>query len=399
MSTVKVPLSGTVAPGWESVRDEFVANWTKEGVYEVGSALAIYHRGQLVVDLQGGWTDKTHQHAYDADTLQLVFSTTKGVVAIALAICVQRGLLSYSDPVSKHWPEFAVNGKADITVAQLISHQAGLIDAGDGVTMERALDWEWITARLAEGKPEWEPGSQHGYHALTYGWFAGELVRRVDPAHRSIGSFVAEEIVRPLGIEMWIGLPEEAEPRVSPILTPPPVDPAIAEMMAAFIGPGTMGGRALSLGGAFVISDGENSTFNRRDVHAAEVPGANGISNAKSLAKIYASTFGTVDGVRLLEDATRDIARTTVTPAGEPDAVLIVNTTFGMGFMTHGPHTAFAGPGSYGHDGAGGSMAFASPENELSMAYVMNQMNNNISGDVRPNSIIAATMACIKALG
>jgi CubicO group peptidase (beta-lactamase class C family) len=391
------PVSGFVAAGFEPVKAAFAANWNKEGVFEVGAGLAMYHCGELVVDLQGGWTDKSQQHEYNADTLQLVFSTTKGVVAIAVAMCVQRGLLSYSEPVGKYWPEFAENGKGNITVAQMMSHQAGLIDAGDGVTMAQALDASWIASRLASGTPEWEPGSKHGYHALTYGWLAGEVVRRVDPAHRTVGTFIAEEIVAPLGVEMWVGLPEEIEPRVSPILVPPPMDPAIAEMMLAFIGPQTTGGRALSLRGAFELA-GEDSSFNRRDVHAAEVPAANGITNAKSLARIYAATMGEINGVRLLDDATRDAARVTVTPDGEADACLIVNTTFGMGFMTYGVTTPFAGPGSFGHNGAGGSLAFASPENEMSVSYVMNQMNNNLGLDARPTAIIDVALECIKHL-
>jgi CubicO group peptidase (beta-lactamase class C family) len=390
------PIVGTVAPGWEAVRDAFAANWSYDGAEEVGAGVAIYHQGHKVVDLAGGWSDQARTQPYTDDTLQLVFSTTKGIVAIAVAMCVQRGLLEYNAPVSKYWPEFAANGKGDITVTQLISHQAGLLDVGEGATLANALEWSWMTDRLAAQAPEWEPGTKHGYHALTYGWLAGELVRRADPAHRSIGRFVAEEIVAPLDAEMWVGLPEAYEPRVSPIIAATPQsDPMMIAMMEQFMGPNSPGGRALFLRGAFSLASDE-LTFNRRDVHAAEIPAANGITNARSLARIYAATIGDVDGVRLVNDETRDVARTTVTPDNEPDYCLVFPTTFGMGFMTHGVFTPYAGPGSYGHSGAGGSTAFALPEKGLAFAYVMNQMASNLANDPRSANLIDAALKCIE---
>ncbi|MEN9801018.1 MAG: hypothetical protein RLZ37_143, partial [Actinomycetota bacterium] len=257
-------------------------------------------------------------------------------------------------------------------------------------------DWDTVTARLAETKPRWPIGSTHGYHALTYGWLAGELVRRVDPARRSLGTFVTDEIVDPLGVELWIGLPEHLEPRVSPMIgsldtgADDIADPAIKAMMEQFLGPNSPGGQALSLNGAFSV----DGAFNRRDVHAAEIPAANAITNARSLARIYSATLGSVDGVRLLAPSTVDVVRNTVTSAGEPDACLIMPTTFGMGFMTHGPFSPYSGPGAYGHPGAGGSVAFAHPERELAVAYVMNQMAKNLANDVRAQRVSEAAAAC-----
>jgi CubicO group peptidase (beta-lactamase class C family) len=394
-------VSGYVASGWEPVRAAFGNNFTS--TEEVGAGAAVYHRGVLVADLFGGSFDAAGTKAYDEQTLQLVFSTTKGITAIALAMCVQRGLIGYDDPVAKHWPEFAAHGKADATVAQLVSHQCGLYTVDGSITLEEALHWPTVAARLAETAPRWPIGTTHGYRALTYGWLAGELVRRVDPAERSLGTFVREEIVEPLGVELWIGLPEALEPRVSPmVIPPPPTDPAIIALAAQFIGPGTPAGDALSLSGAFgefaKRLNGGEMAFNRRDVHAAEIPAANGISNARSLAKIYAATMAAVDGVQLLDEETRNLARTVVTPEGEPDVCLLMNTTFGMGFMTHGPFSPFAGPGSYGHPGAGGSVAFAQPERELACAYVMNQMAGNLAGDLRAQAIIDAAARCADAL-
>lgn len=391
-------VGGTVAGGWEAVRDAFVANLNSGE--ETGCAVSVYHRGDKVVDLWGGHFDKDASTPYDSDTLQLVFSTTKGITAIAVAMCVERGLLSYSEKVSTYWPEFAMHGKGDATVAQLLSHQVGLYTVDGDISLADALDWTTITSRLADTAPRWPIGTQHGYHALTYGWLAGELVRRVDPKHRSIGEFVRDEIVSPVSAELWIGLPDDQEHRVSPMiggLNPgggDDVDPAVKAMLEQFMGPNSPGGQALSLNGAFSV----DGAFNRRDVHAAEIPAANGITNARSLARIYAATIGEIDGVRLLAPETVDTARVTVTPPNEPDTCLIMPTTFGMGFMTHGQFTPYAGPGSFGHPGAGGSVAFAQPERELAFAYVMNRMAENLANDRRAQALTDAAAACADAV-
>ena len=392
---------GTVAPGWEPVREAFAANLAN--TEELGAGVSAYHRGVQVVDLWGGWFDIERTVPYAEHSLQLVFSTTKGITAIAIAICVDRGLLSYDAPVSQYWPEFAAHGKGDATVAQLLSHQVGLYTVAGPITLEDALDWNTITARLADTAPRWPIGTAHGYHALTYGWLAGELVRRVDPTHRSLGTFVQEEITQRLDIDLWVGLPAEFVKRVSPILASQPnLDPAVAAMMAQFMGPGTPGGDALSLNGAFNAESAAGglgtNVFNTSRVLAAEIPAANGVSNAPSLAKVYAATMAPIDGVQLISDAVRNVARVTVTPENEPDNCLIMPTTFGMGFMTSGPFSLFAGPGSYGHPGAGGSVAFAQPERQFSFAYVMNQMANNLAADMRAQALVDACTSVIDSL-
>ncbi|MDP2290436.1 MAG: serine hydrolase domain-containing protein [Actinomycetota bacterium] len=389
-------IEGFVAPGWEGVRDAFAENLSV--TEEVGAGTAVYHRGEKVIDLTGGWFDEAQSRPYDADVLQLVFSTTKGITAIAVGMCVQRGLLAYDQPVSRYWPEFAAHDKGAATVAQLLSHQCGLFSVQGELTMDDALDWDTITSRLADTAPEWPIGSTHGYHAVTFGFLAGELVRRVDPHHRNIGRFVQDEIAGPLGVEFYIGLPEHLEPRVSPLIggmTTQSDDPNVQAMIDMFMGPESNAGRALSLNGALA---GEG-LFNTRAVHAAEIPAANGITNAASLARIYAATLGPIDGVQLLDEATRDVARTTVTPVGEADACLVVGTTFGMGFMTSGMFSPFAGPGSYGHPGAGGSVGFAHPEHHLAVGYVMNRMAANLASDVRAQRITDAAVAAAVTAG
>lgn len=399
---VDAVIGGSVAAGWEPVRAAFEHNFAT--TEEVGAGVAVYHRGVQVVDLWGGRFDTVGEASYDEDTLQLVFSTTKGITAVAVGMCVDRGLLHYDAPVAQYWPEFAAHGKGEATVAQLLSHQCGLYTVDGPITLAEALDLPAVTARLADTAPRWPIGSTHGYHAVTYGWLAGELVRRVDPQHRTLGQFVHDEITTPFGLEMWIGLPEEQETRVSPMISAPPnTDPAMAALLAQFMGPGSRLGDALSLNGAFTPESTTSALapnlFNTRQVHAAEIPAANGIANARSLAKMYAATLAplaTADGgsLQLFSAATRDRARATVTPAGEADACLMMPTTFGMGFMTHGGFTPYSGPGAYGHFGAGGSVAFAHPERDLGFAYVMNQMTGNLGGDTRAQSLMDASAAC-----
>lgn len=392
MSNDSAPVSGRVADGWESVRDAFVGNLTSRA--DVGAGVAVYHRGEPVVDLVGGWFDNRATRAYAADTLQVTFSTTKGIVALAVAMCVERGLLSYDEPVHHFWPEFATNGKEQVTVGQLLSHRAGLYTVDGPVTLDDVLDWETMTRLLAANAPLFFPDSTHGYHAITFGWLAGELVRRVDG--RNIGRFVAEEIAGPIGGEIFIGLPERFEERVSPINQGwPSVDsgdrPGAAASAVGMQDHPVQ--RAVTVNGALAVK----GAFNRRDVHAAEIPGANGISNARSLAAMYAATLSPIDGargrVRLLGDRVRERAATSVTPEGERDAVLVFPTAFSMGFMTPCGAVPYDRPGSFGHPGAGGSVSFADPTRSLAFSYVMNRMSGELMGDERANRLAAAAFA------
>lgn len=381
-----------VAPGWELVRDEFIKHL--DSGMDRGASVAVRHKGELVVDLVGGSRDKEGTVPYDADTLNIVFSTTKGITALAVAMCVERGLIDYNEKMSTYWPEFAAKGKGDLTVAQVLAHRAGVYTVEGSITLEEALDWDTVTARLADTTPFFEPNSTHGYHALTYGWLGGELVRRV--TGRSIGDFVATEIVAPLGVDFWIGLPEEHEHRVAHLMAHPipTFPPEIAKFMNDHGGPGSEAATALSLNGAF-----GPGAFNKREVHAAQIPGANGISNAKSLATIYAAVIGEVNGVRLLGEDTLRLATTSETPVGEVDRILGRETVFGKGYMLHSDRNKYAGPGSFGHDGAGGSVAFAQPSRQLAVAYVMNTMLTVYDEDPRRAGYITAAVQCADSVG
>lgn len=396
-------LDGCIEPGWEPVRDAFSSNLTSRD--DIGAGVAVYHRGKLVVDLTGGWRDNAGTIPYTPDTLQLVFSTTKGVVSTAVAMCVERGHFRYDDPVAHVWPAFAEAGKADVTIEQLLSHQAGLYTVDGELAFEHVLDWNEMCSRLAATAPRFEPGSQHAYHALTFGWLAGELVRRADG--RNIGRFVAEEIASPLGVEIFIGLPEELETRVAPVNT------GWAKVATAASGttpPASKAGKfatplvddspltqALTLNGAMNVKGG----FNRRDLHAAEVPGANGITNARSMATMYAATMGEIDvegtRVRLVSPETMAQATAPRTPLRR-DGVLIVNTRFAAGYMLNGDANAFPGDACYGHPGAGGSVSFADPSRELAFSYVMNRMTDALLGDPRASRLVEATTRVADAL-
>lgn len=380
------PFAGDVAPGWERVGDLF-RGLLIDGT-DVGAGLCVFHHGKKVVDLTGGWRDIDRVVPYDDSTLQVLFSTSKGIVALAVAKCVQQGLLSYDEPVALFWPEFAEAGKEAITVAEVMSHQSGLYCLDAPVTFDEALDWNAITRRLASSTRQSTTG--HGYHALTWGWLAGELVRRVDG--RDIGTFVAEELASPVGGECWFGLPERFESRVAPLNMGWERRP---ESNGVGGSPDSLLSRVLSLNGALAVKGG----FNRRDVRAVAIPAANGVSDARTVATIYSASFTetqtSVGSVKLLDDETRLQATRRVTPLGERDDVLRLETSFAMGFMTPSVIVPFTGESSYGHPGAGGSLGFADPSRGIAFAYVMNRMSDMLIGDDRAARLAAAVYSVV----
>lgn len=380
------PFAGDVAPGWERVGDLF-RGLLIDGT-DVGAGLCVFHHGKKVVDLTGGWRDIDRVVPYDDSTLQVLFSTSKGIVALAVAKCVQQGLLSYDEPVALFWPEFAEAGKEAITVAEVMSHQSGLYCLDAPVTFDEALDWNAITRRLASSTRQSTTG--HGYHALTWGWLAGELVRRVDG--RDIGTFVAEELASPVGGECWFGLPERFESRVAPLNMGWERRP---ESNGVGGSPDSLLSRVLSLNGALAVKGG----FNRRDVRAVAIPAANGVSDARTVATIYSASFTetqtSVGSVKLLDDETRLQATRRVTPLGERDDVLRLETSFAMGFMTPSVIVPFTGESSYGHPGAGGSLGFADPSRGIAFAYVMNRMGDMLIGDDRAARLAAAVYSVV----
>ena len=216
---------------------------------------------------------------------------------MCVALLAQRGEIDYDAKVADYWPEFAAEGKGEIPVRVLMSHRAGLPVIDRTLTADEVFAWTPVIEALAAQAPVWEPGTKHGYHAVTYGHLAGELVRRV--SGKSLGTFFADEVAKPLGLDFWIGLPASQESRVAPLVPSPPPPPEMEAMMAQFMGPDSLAGRALSLGGALSAS-GDEMIFNTPAMHAAEIPAGNGITNAASLSRMYAACVSEVDGIRLL---------------------------------------------------------------------------------------------------
>ncbi len=372
---------GYAAPGFEVVRDAFAANFDRRG--EVGAAFAAYVDGEPVVDLWAGVADAATGAPWERDTLQLIFSGTKGVVATALLLLVERGQLALEEPVATYWPEFAQSGKQAITVGDVLSHQAGLPWLDADVTGEALLDDEALAALLARQAPLWPGDRRVSYHPLTYGWLCGELVRRV--ADTTVGALVRAEIAEPLGAEIWIGLPSEQEPRVSTLCVRDDFR-ALGETLSA-----TPGARRYGNPPIFE----EPLLWNLPAVHAAEVPGANGIATARGMAALYGCLAGggTLGGRRLLSEHT--VALGPAERARGVDPLSDERLAFGAGFELQTERSPF-GPAldGYGHGGAGGSMHGAWPKHRVGFSYAMNQMRDD-SDDDRSRTLLAALYTAV----
>ena len=386
MATVE--LQGQCDARFKRVREVFEASFASGA--ELGAGLAIYLDGRLVVDLWGGFADKEGGKPWRRDTLANVYSTTKGVTALCAHQLIDRGELDLDAPVARYWPEFAQNGKAEIPVRMLLSHRAGLPAIAKPLAPADIFDWTKMTTALAEQKPWWTPGTKHGYHALTFGWLVGELVRRT--SGMSIGRYVREHVAAPLGAEFWIGLPAELDARTADLVQGPVAvsgGPNMLEIIAKE--PEGMLAKAFANPPLFSMS------ANSRDWRAAELPAANGHTTAHALSRIYAALAqgGELDSVRLLgRDA---IERARVVQSSGQDAVLPMVTRFGLGFMMP-PDQEPLGPNPrvFGHGGAGGSLGLADPEARIGFGYVMNRMHTGLwLVDPRPRALLAALYASL----
>jgi CubicO group peptidase (beta-lactamase class C family) len=386
-TTWAVEPAGFFEPRFDRVRDAFVRNFAERD--EVGASVCVYHRGRPVVDLWGGVVDRDTQAPWQRDTLGIVFSATKGATAILVHRLVESGVLALDAPIATWWPAFAAAGKATITLRHVLAHRAGLAPVRAKLTLDEVLAWDPVCAAIAAQAPDPDWGRTHGYHARTYGWILGEVVRRA--TGRSLGRVFADEIAAPLGLEFWIGLPAAEEPRVATLYAPlEPEDPKRRALLARFTGPDTLLGQVLS-GPSNLFSYGP--MWNTRRLHAAEMPSSNGIGNARALARLYAATIGTVGGVRLLTPET--CARAAETQADGPDGVILMPTRFGLGFMLPPTLSAACPDGAFGHPGAGGSLGFADPRAGIGFGYVMNQMQMGITGDPRAAALVEAVYASL----
>jgi CubicO group peptidase (beta-lactamase class C family) len=388
---------GTWTDGFKPVRDAFVRNFEVLG--ERGAAVAVYRDGRKVVDLWGGTADfdgtEGGRAPWLVDTAQIVRSATKGIAAAVPLLLHQRGQLDLDAPVGRYWPEFKTAGKERTRVRDLLSHRAGVPVVDRPLSPAEAADGVSGPAAVAAQAPAWEPGTDHGYHAQTYSWLLGELIRRV--SGRTIGRWVAEEIARPLGLDLWIGLPPSQAYRVGRIGAVDPPSSAAGTLRLrpkrsvadAYRDPASLTRRAF---GVIDPLPDENDP----DYRAAELPASNGVATACALARAYAALIGEVEGgPRLFAPATLTLARTE--ESSGPDRVLVVNTRFGLGYTLHSPASPLLGPGSFGHPGRGGSLAFADPESGIAFGYVTNGMRKGVTADPRAQALVKAVRTAVTA--
>lgn len=369
-------IQGFVAPGFERVADALAASLDSGD--DLGAGVAATHRGAVIVDIVGGYLDRTKADAWRTDTLAPVFSTTKGVSSIVVAWCVDRGLLSYDDIVADLWPEFGAHGKDTLSVAQVLSHQAGVPGFPEPIDPDLWLDPPACTAAIAALAPMWPPGSASGYHPLTWGYIVGEIVARA--ARRSIGEILRTEICAPLGLDFYIGMPEGALARIPEMQKP--------RRFAEF-GEITPPRKA-----AFFL---HWSSAKRSDLRWSriEIPSANGHGNARAIARLYEvfATGGEIDGARILSPDT--FAQLTAPRIEGPDLVLPYDLDWRSGVWAN--KVGFYGPSreAIGHSGSGGSCGFGDPVAQVSFGYVMNRQSHFLMGDPRASRLIDALYACL----
>ena len=394
----KVAIYGDVKPGFEAVRTEFERNFTERN--ELGAACAVYHQGEKVVDLWGGIRDKDSGAGWEEDTLVVVFSTTKGVASLALALAHSRGLFDYDAPVATYWEEFAANGKENVTVRQLLSHQAGLCAIDEPLNLQILADADKIAAAIAKQKPAWEPGTKHGYHGISLGWYESELLRRVDPQNRTIGQYFQDEIAQPLGLEFYIGLPDNIpKQRIATIdgykrwqmlfnLNKMP-----RPFVFSILNPNSITAR--TFGNPAII--GEVNGYNKPEILKIELPAANGIGQVRSIAKAYGE-FATGGKTLGITQTTLDALEKPATPPTEGlrDEVIRINTSFSLGYLKPFPDFRFGSDDrAYGTPGAGGSFGFADPTTGTGFAYAMNRTGFYLWDDPREGALRRAVFRAI----
>ncbi|QYX75715.1 serine hydrolase domain-containing protein [Streptomyces akebiae] len=378
-----IPVKGHVSSGFERIADAFTDNFRQRG--DTAASCVVYAQGAPVVDI---WAGRTARGAWTPDARTVVFSVSKGVTTVCLLMAAERGLIDLDAPVAKYWPEFATNGKETTTVRQLLAHQAGLVAPEWDVTVEDLRAWEPVADGLARQAPAWAPGTAYAYHALTIGWLAGEVLRRATGLRP--GQWLREHVTDPLNLTMTYG----ADPAAADfhlLSDPLPItDPEAAAMMAAALG-APMIERSISLGGVFdaarITQDANTEAW-----LSVEIPAGNLVTNARSLARLYAATVGEVDGVRLLgSDVVRDalVVRSEGRPFVGPD----LGGGWGTGFMTSSTQRPMIGSGSFGHDGLGGCLGFAHLEAGIAFAYQTAQPGG--LPDDRANALCHALHACL----
>ena len=380
-------IQGTCDGRFAAVRETFAENFAERG--EVGAAVAVTLDGVSVVDLWAGHADAGRSRPWERDTIVVVSSTTKGTVAVCMHMLVDQGKVDLDAPVAEYWPEFAQAGKEGVLVRHLLGHTAGLPTLRQ-FPFESVYDWEAMTSALAAEELFWEPGTEHGYHALTWGWLNGEVIRRA--SGRSVGAFFGEEVAAPLGVDFFIGVPASEQRRIAEVIpAPPPAECEFNVRAAVMADPESVA--ALTIGPIWELFPQINSTQFRE----AELPAANGHGNARALARVYGALArgGEVDGVRLLSGEAIERAIQPQPPFDRADLVLGLPAVRGLGFVRPQPELGDPRPSTtFGHPGLGGSSGWADPAAAIGFGYVANQFQNEGS-DERANRLAAAVYASL----
>ena len=385
--TDELSVSGFCAPAFDEVREVFTTS-LRNGRERLGAAVAVTGRGEPLVDLWGGHADLARTRPWRRDTMVCIYSVTKGITALCALRLVDEGLLDLDAPVAAYWPEFARSGKAAIPVRWLLSHRAGLPALQRPLPLEAMYDWDTMADALAAQAPEWPPGTRHGYHALTFGWLVGEVIRRV--AGRSVGAYLRAEMAGPLDLDIHIGVPPSEHKRVaetSPL--PPPSEPGPGgdELARLFlVDPHGMAARAF-------LNLPNLPRADRARWLTAEIPAANGCATARALARLFGLlAAGPARGCGLLGPAALERCRS-IESSGV-DAILCIPTRFSHGFMRS--WAPVQGAGTFGHVGAGGSVAFADPETGIGFGYVTSHLGGRLLLDPRPRALIDALYSALR---
>ena len=387
-------ISGDVARGFETVRDTFAENFARRR--ELGGGCCAYYHGEKVVDLWGGIRDLETGAPWERDTMVIVHSATKGFAAMTLAVAHSRGWLDYEERVAAYWPEFAQHGKDRMTVRQLLAHQGGLFAFDEPVDRVLVADLDRLAVVLARQKPAWAPGSRQAYHALTLGFYQNELLRRVDPRHRSLGQFFQDEIATPLGLDLYIRLPESVPNSRLARMTPP----FWLDMVRDFPIRLTIDGfnKRSNIHRALIANPGTGICLDQRRIYSrnVEVPSGGAVGTAQAIARLY-SVFATGGRELGLTQETLDLLAAPAVPSahGFYDECLRGDVQFSLGFMKPAPSWPFGGPRSFGSPGAGGAMGFADPDARIGYGYVTSQMGTQLTGDPRDTALRTALYAAL----
>lgn len=396
------PIAGTVAPGFEGVRTAFIENFQQRG--EIGAACAVYWRGEKVVDLWGGYKTAEKAAVWEADTLVLVFSTTKGLSMMAYLVAHSQGLFDFDEPVVRYWPEFAQAGKEVITIRQLLSHQAGLCYLDTPLTINHLADPDQMASIAARQSPAWNPGHRHGYHGISFSWYVGELMRRLDSQGRSLGQFFAEEVAAPMNAEFYIGLPESVPTdRIANIrgwdwlAMLKSIAGYPAHFLFAILNPWSLTARTFR--NPKIMGDLNN--YNRPDLRAVELPASNGIGKVRDIARLYGE-FASGGKQLGIQSETWDhlMGPLHLPKAGNWDEVMLMPNHYHLGFNRPTDFWAFSPcKKAFGTSGVGGSFAFADPDQELGFAYAMNKAGTSLKDDKREAALRHAMYAALDRIG